>query len=320
MTPPTSADPSPPSLILGSRGSRLALAQAHWVESRLRAATPSVPAEIRVVKTTGDRAAFARLDSGESVGLFVREIEEELLAGRIDLAVHSLKDLPLEQPEGLIVTAIPAREDPADVLVTRDGRGLEDLAPYARIGTGSPRRIAQLLARRPDLRFEPIRGNVDTRLRKLSEGQLDALVLARAGLNRIGSSQAGLHPLPWEVMLPAPGQGALAVEIRSNDAQLGRILQDNLDDPSTSAAVRAERAFLKALGGGCQMPVGALARISGGSLELLGVVAAVDGKRILKESIRGTADRPVEAGIELGRKLLAAGAAELLGSSPPAMR
>jgi hydroxymethylbilane synthase len=320
MTPRIPSDLSTPTLILGSRGSQLALAQAHWVESRLRSAAPPLLVEIRVVKTTGDRAPLAKLASGDSVGLFVREIEEELCGGRIDLAVHSLKDLPLKQPDGLIVTAIPAREDPRDVLVTRDGRGLEDLEPGARIGTGSPRRIGQLLARRQDLQFEPIRGNVDTRLRKLAEGKVDALVLALAGLNRIGASRAGSHPLPWEVMLPAPGQGALAVEIRSADSQLGKTLRSLLDDPSTSAEVSAERAFLKTLGGGCQMPVGALGRVSGGSLELLGVVVSEDGKRILKESICGSSDHPVEVGMELGRRLLAAGAAELLGpSSPPAM-
>jgi hydroxymethylbilane synthase len=316
MIPRIPPDPSSHSLILGSRGSLLALAQAQWIESRLRAGVPPVPAEIRVVRTTGDRAVSAILSSGETVGLFVREIEAELLAGRIDLAVHSLKDLPLSQPDGLLVAAIPQREDPRDVLVTRDGRGIDELEPGARIGTGSPRRIGQLLARRHDLRFEPIRGNVDTRLRKLSEGQVDALILAMAGMNRMGASHAGSHPIPTEVMLPAPGQGALAVEIRSSDTQLGSMLQTLLDHPPTSAAVRAERAFLKTLGGGCQMPVGALGRVSEGSLELLGVVAAADGNRILRDSIRGTADLPDAAGVELGQRLLASGAAQLLGPTP----
>jgi hydroxymethylbilane synthase len=296
MTPQSSPEiPSRP-LILGSRGSQLALAQAHWIEARLRSAVPPVLVEIRVVKTTGDRATGALLASGENVGLFVREIEEELLSGRIDLAVHSLKDLPLAQPAGLQLAAIPVREDPRDVLVTRDGRRLEELPPGAQI-----------------------RGNVDTRLRKLSAGQVDALVLALAGLNRLGVSQAGSHPLSLEVMLPAPGQGALAVEIRSRDEPLGKILQELLDDPPTAAAIRAERALLKTLGGGCQMPVGALGRVSGESLELLGVVAAADGQRILRDSIRGSSALPIEMGVELGERLLAAGAAQLLESvSPPA--
>jgi len=320
MTPPATPEiPSRP-LILGSRGSRLALAQAHWIEARLRSTVPPVLVEIRVVKTTGDRATGALLASGENVGLFVREIEEELLSGGIDLAVHSLKDLPLAQPEGLRIAAIPVREDPRDVLVTREGIGLEDLPPGARIGTGSPRRIGQLLARRRDLKFAAIRGNVDTRLRKLSEGQVDALVLALAGLNRLGVSRAGSHPLSLEVMLPAPGQGALAVEIRSRDEQLGKILQKLLDDPATTAAVRAERALLKTLGGGCQMPVGALGRVSGDSLELLGVVAAADGQRILRDTIRGPSALPIEAGVELGERLLAAGAAQLLEPVPPPAR
>jgi hydroxymethylbilane synthase len=320
MTPPASPENPSQSLILGSRGSQLALAQAHWIEARLRSAIPPVLADIRVVKTTGDRATGALLASGENVGIFVREIEEELLSGGIDLAVHSLKDLPLAQPEGLQLAAIPVREDPRDVLVTRDGRGLEDLPPGARIGTGSPRRIGQLLARRGDLRFEAIRGNVDTRLRKLSEGRVDALVLALAGLNRLGASQSGAYPLSLEVMLPAPGQGALGVEIRSRDEPLAKILRKLLDDPSTAAAVTAERALLKTLGGGCQMPVGALGRVSGESLELLGVVAAADGQRILRDSIRGSSLHPIEAGVELGGKLLAAGAAQLLESAPPPAR
>jgi hydroxymethylbilane synthase len=314
MTPPIPPDLPSHSLILGSRGSQLALAQAHWVLSRMAAGSPPVLAEIRVVKTTGDRATSANLASGENVGLFVREIEEELLSGRIDLAVHSLKDLPLSQPDGLRVSAFPQREDSRDVLVTRDGRGIEDLELGARIGTGSPRRIGQLLAIRRDLRFEPIRGNVDTRLRKLSEGRVDALVLAMAGMNRIGASHAHSLPLPPEVMLPAPGQGALAVEIRARDTQLGSILRSLLDHAPTSASVRAERAFLQTLGGGCQMPVGALGSASGDSLELHGVVAAADGTRILRDSVRGSSDRPVEAGVELGRKMIALGASELLGS------
>jgi len=320
MTPEGTPEVSSRSLILGSRGSQLALAQAHWIEARLRSALPPVLAEIHVVKTTGDRATGALLASGENVGLFVREIEEELLSGRIDLAVHSLKDLPLAQPEGLQLAAIPVREDPRDVLVTRDGRRLEELPPGAKIGTGSPRRIGQLLALRRDLKFAAIRGNVDTRLRKLSAGHVDALVLALAGLNRLGVSQAGSHPLSLEVMLPAPGQGALAVEIRSRDEPLGKILQELLDDPPTAAAVRAERALLKTLGGGCQMPVGALGRVSGESLELLGVVAAADGRRILRDSIRGSSALPIEMGVELGERLLAAGAAQLLESVPPPAR
>ena len=309
-----------PRIILGSRGSRLALAQAEWTAARIRSTMPSIDLEIRVVKTTGDRLPSARLNSGESVGLFVREIEEELLSGRIDLAVHSLKDLPILQPEGLCIAAVPVREDPRDVLVAREKTGLDGLPEGARVGTGSPRRIGQILALRRDLRFEPVRGNVDTRLRKLREGQVDALVLAAAGLNRIGVGAESFRPLPLEVILPAPGQGALALEVRTGDGELGETLRRALNDPDTAAAVSAERAFLKALGGGCQMPVGAMARVTHGRLDLEGVVASPDGSVILRDRIFDDARRPEEAGLELGRRILAAGAAGILGLSAPPVR
>jgi hydroxymethylbilane synthase len=283
--------------------------------ARLAEPPAGVPVELRVVKTTGDKAATLPLASGNSVGLFVKEIEEELLSGTIDLAVHSLKDLPLDQPPGLSVAAVPIREDPRDGLVLRAGNGLHDLPLNARVGTGSPRRIGQLLALRKDLRCEPIRGNVDTRLRKLAEGAVDAVVLALAGLNRIAAPREGVHPIPLDQMLPAPGQGALALEIRARDKALGEILRAALQDPPTFAAVRAERAFLRSLGGGCQMPVGALARVAGGSLELLGVVAAADGEGILRESLAGDPKSPERLGEELGRKMLASGAGKWLTSS-----
>jgi hydroxymethylbilane synthase len=287
------------------------------VEARLGEPPANLSLEIRVVRTTGDKAMSIPLDSGDTVGLFVREIEQELQAGRIDLAVHSLKDLPLTQPDGLCIAAIPIREDPRDVLVMRQGSGLHDLPHGAKIGTGSPRRVGQLLAQRADLRFEPIRGNVDTRLRKLAAGRVDALVLALAGLNRIAAPREGIHPIPLETVLPAPGQGALALEVRARDDGLAKILRTVLDDSPTSAAVRAERAFLKTLGGGCQMPVGALGRVSGHTLELQGVVAAIDGSRIIKDSWIGAADWPEQAGEDLGRRMLAAGAGDLLGSRLP---
>ena len=315
MTPPISAE-APDSfgrLVLGSRGSRLALAQARWTLSKILAAAPHLDLEIRRVKTQGDRSHAISLASGDSVGWFVREIEEELLSGRIDLAVHSLKDLPLAQPEDLLIAAIPVREDPHDVLVTAKGVELQRLPRGARVGTSSPRRMGQLLALRSDLRFEPIRGNVDTRLRKLAAAQVDAVVLAAAGLNRMGALSNGWHPLPFEAMLPAPGQGALALEIRARDTALGEILRRALDDPASSAEVRSERAFLKTLGGGCQMPVGALGRAKGDSLELEGVVASPDGTRVVRDRVSGNSRRPEEAGVELGKRILAAGAAEILG-------
>ncbi len=314
MTSPSKGDPSrgPSRLVLGSRGSALALAQARWVQARLRESDPAAEPEIRIVKTEGDRSESVPLASGATVGIFVREIEEELLAGRIDLAVHSLKDLPTAQPAGLELAAIPVREDPRDVLVLLEGEGLGDLPQGAVIGTGSPRRVGQIRALRPDLRFEAIRGNVDTRIRKLREGQVAALVLAAAGLNRLGIRDVALHPFPLEILLPAPGQAALGIEIRSRDRSLAALLRSVLDHPPTSAAAKAERAFLSALGGGCQMPVGALGTVEGNELLLRGAVAAVDGSAVQRDQERGAASAPEAAGERLGRRMLGAGAARLM--------
>jgi hydroxymethylbilane synthase len=319
MTIPNRSDSSQgrSRLILGSRGSALALAQARWVQARLRDADPAAEPEIRIVRTEGDRSQTAALASGVTLGIFVREIEEELLSGRIDLAVHSLKDLPTAQPRGLEVAAIPVREDPRDVLILRGGGGLEDLPPGAVIGTGSPRRVGQIRAMRPDLRFHAIRGNVDTRIRKLREGEVSALVLAAAGLNRLGIRDVSIQPFSWDTLLPAPGQGALGIEIRSADRHLADSLRRVLDDPATSAAVRAERAFLKALGGGCQMPVGALGVLEDGQLFLRGAVAALDGSKVLRGEERGKPALAESLGALLGERVLRSGAASLLAPSPP---
>ena len=318
MTNPTRADSTrnPAPLILGSRGSALALAQARWVQARLAEKEPASRPEIRIIRTEGDRSQSVPLASGTTVGIFVREIEEELLSGRIDLAVHSLKDLPTAQPAGLEIAAIPAREDPRDVLVLREGKTLDDLPRGAVIGTGSPRRVGQILALRPDLRFEAIRGNVDTRIRKLREGRVAALVLAAAGLNRLGITDVTFEPFSLEELLPAPGQGALGIEIRAGDATLAGLLRHALDHPPTSAAARAERAFLKALGGGCQMPVGALGTVEGEELILKGAVAAVDGSSVLRDEERGGVSSPEPVGIRLGKRMLRSGAAELMARKP----
>ena len=314
MTPPVAPDTARGlRWVLGTRGSRLALAQSRWVEQSLRSALPGLEIEIRMVKTAGDVLTAVPIASGESVGLFVREIEQELLEGRIDLAVHSLKDLPLAQPQGLRIGAIPVREDPRDVLVTRDGRSLQELDPGAKVGTGSPRRIGQIRALRADLRFEPVRGNIDTRLRKLEEGVVDALVLAAAGLRRIGASSERVHPIPFEQMLPAPGQGALALEIRDGEPQREEMLRKVMQDAPAACEIRAERAFLGALGGGCQMPVGCLGRVTGATLDLEGVVSAPDGSRLIRARAQGSAEYPEELGLELGRRLLFEGAGEILG-------
>jgi len=309
MTIPTRSD-FRESLVIGSRGSPLALFQARWVQARLREA--GARPEIRIVRTGGDRSPSIPLASGTMVGIFVREIEEELLAGRIDLAVHSLKDLPLVQPEGLRIAAVPLREDPSDVLILLEGGSLADLPGGAVVGTGSPRRIGQLRFLRPDLRFEPIRGNVDTRVRKLREGGVGALILAAAGLNRLDIQGVVRWPLPFAVMLPAPGQGALGIEIRAADAALAVFLRDRLEDPTASAATRAERAFLKALGGGCQMPVGALGIVEGSELFLRGAVAAPDGSRVFRDEERGDPAGAESIGTRLGERMIASGAAELI--------
>jgi len=295
----------------------LALAQARWVEGALRSALPGVSPEIRVVTTEGDRSSSALLASGATAGLFVRAIEEELLAGRIDLAVHSLKDLPISQPPGLTLAANPLREDARDVLLVRSGGGLEELPSGARVGTGSPRRIGQILAFRRDLRFEAIRGNVDTRVKKLGKGEVDALILAAAGLKRIGAGGAVFHFLSFETILPAPGQGALAIEVRSEDRVLAGNVSRTLNHRETALAVRAERRFLEVLGGGCQMPVGALGSVRGEELLLRGAVAAPDGSRLLRDEAHGSSSDPDQVGADLGERMLRAGAADLMAGLSP---
>lgn len=304
-------------IVLGTRGSRLALAQSRWVERELMALAPGLQVELRIIKTTGDRDPARPLTSGEEMGIFVREIEEALQRGDIDLGVHSLKDLPLAQPAGLLIAAVPRREDARDVLVLRQGRSLDDLPAGARVGTGSPRRVGQLLALRPDLRASPIRGNVDTRLEKLARGEVDALVLAAAGLRRCGISPPSCWTFSTDQMLPAPGQGALALEVRRSDSDLATFLKQAIDDPSSAAAVEAERSFLRILGGGCQMPVGALGESRGDRLFLQGVVADPSGKRIVRGGCEGRADEATRLGEELGKQLLGSGGAEIVAGLGP---
>jgi hydroxymethylbilane synthase len=289
-------------LVIGSRGSQLALWQARWVQGRLAAL--GVESRIEIIKTTGDRVTNVPLSSMGGKGLFTKEIEEALLARQVDLAVHSLKDLPTQIPEDLQIAAIPEREDPRDVMV---GRKLADLGPGAKIGTSSLRRSTQLRCLRPDLQVESVRGNVDTRLRKLDEGQYDALVLAAAGLTRLGWSDRIAEALAPEVMCPAVGQGALAVETR-----VGENVCRVLDHAETRAEVTAERALLSALGGGCLTPIGAHARMDSGRLRLLAVVLSTDGARSLRDTAAGPATEAGRIGRELGEKLLQQGAAELL--------
>ncbi len=289
-------------LVIGSRGSQLALWQAHWVQGRL--ATLGLESRIEIIKTTGDRVTSVPLSSVGGKGLFTKEIEEALLARQVDLAVHSLKDLPTTIPDGLQITAIPEREDPRDAIV---GRRLAELNEGARVGTSSLRRSAQLRRMRPDLQVESVRGNVDTRLRKLDEGQYAAIVLAAAGLNRLGWSSRIAEALDPAVMCPAVGQGALAVETR-----VGENVCKPLDHAATRAAVTAERAVLSSLGGGCLTPIGAHARVDGDRLHVLAIVLSTDGAESVRDSAEGAASEAERIGRELGERLLQQGAARIL--------
>jgi hydroxymethylbilane synthase len=292
-------------LRIGSRGSKLALWQANWVKQQLEAR--GTPCRIEIIKTTGDKITDVPLAKVGAKGLFTKEIEEALLDGRIDLAVHSLKDLPTEVPPGLKIAAIPEREDPRDALV---GRRLENLPAGSKVGTSSLRRVAQLRAERPDLVIESVRGNLDTRLRKLSEGQYDALVLAAAGLSRLGWAERIAECFPVESMCPAPGQGALAIETRE-EGDAARVCR-SLDHAPARTAVEAERAVLAALGGGCQVPIGVYGRVVNERLELVAFVGLPDGSRVIRRSASGRASDALGIGRELASELLRAGAREIL--------
>jgi hydroxymethylbilane synthase len=302
-------------LIIGSRGSKLALWQADWVKGELLRHGHTV--EIEIIKTTGDKIAgvpLASLRGAGTKGLFTKEIEEALLAGGVQLAVHSLKDLPTELPAGLVIGAVPPREDPRDALVcgaaAGGARDWSQLPPGASVGTSSLRRSAQLLHSRPDLKIEPLRGNLDTRLRKLDQGGMAAVVLACAGLRRMGWEARITQCLPPEVSCPAVGQGALGIEVRADDAATRQALAP-LDDAAARAETAAERALLARLGGGCQVPIGALARWQAdGRLSMIAVVASPDGRRLFRAAADGR--DPTELGQRLAGQLLRDGAQAVL--------
>ncbi|MGC9333887.1 MAG: hydroxymethylbilane synthase [Anaerolineae bacterium] len=299
-------------LVVGTRGSALALWQTDHVVEQLQALNPDLQVEVRTIKTLGDQVRDRALAQVGSKGLFVKEIEAALLAGEIDLAVHSLKDMPTQLPPALSLGAILERADPRDALVVRgEAAELDQLPEGALVGTSSLRRRAQLLAIRPDLRVQDIRGNVDTRLRKLREGQYDALILAAAGLVRLGHSEAISQLLPVERMLPAVGQGALCAEVRAADQSTSALVAQ-LDHLPTHQEADAERAFLRRLGGGCQVPIGAYAQVSGANLYLRGLVASLDGTKIVRDEIQGAASEAAHLGTILAGRLLAAGATVLL--------
>jgi hydroxymethylbilane synthase len=296
---------------VGTRSSVLALAQARSVVAGLAGAT----AEIVPMRTEGDRLAEARLAVVGGKGLFVREIEEALLRGEIDVAVHSLKDLPAELPPGLILAAFLAREDARDVLVARRPATLETLARGARVGTSSPRRRALLLALRPDLAVEPIRGNVDTRLRKLAAGDWDAIVLAAAGLRRLALEPEHTTALDPEVVVPAVGQGIIAVQTRADDGDTRARLAP-VDHPGTRACALAERGYLARLGASCHTPMAAHARLDGDTLRMSAVVASEDGRRVLRASGAAPTREAGRLGGDLADALLAQGAADITPLTP----
>jgi hydroxymethylbilane synthase len=296
---------------IGTRGSQLALRQAEEIAAGLRRAWPRVEVELVPIRTSGDRLATAHLAEVGGKGLFVQEIDDALREGRVDLAVHSLKDLPGERPRDLVLAAFPPREDPRDVLVAARPTTIAALPAGARVGTSSLRRSVQLLARRPDVASVPIRGNVDTRLRKLRDGQYDALVLAAAGLRRLGLLDGGATLLDPDEMLPAVGQGTLGVEARADDAAI-LALAEPLTDPETRAATLAERAFLEAVGGTCTTPLAAYARREGDGLRLDAFVATPDGTRVMRDRETGAPDAPEALGRRLAARLLAAGAEAII--------
>ncbi len=296
---------------IGTRGSQLALWQANWVKTTLETGDPSLSIELVIIKTTGDKILDVPLAKVGGKGLFVKEIEEALLSGKIDLAVHSMKDMPAQIPQGLCIGAIPRREIPQDVLISKNNRRFSELPSGAIIGTGSLRRKAQLLFARPDLVVAPLRGNIDTRLKKLETENLDAIILAGAGVKRLEFENKITEYLDENIMLPAVGQGALCIEIRENDPRVGPVVT-NLEDPKTRTVIKGERAFSNRLEGGCQVPIAAHGKIDKNIFTLSGLVAAVDGKTLIKETLKGPENSSDVIGVELADRLISMGAKTII--------
>ena len=296
---------------IGTRTSTLALWQANWVKNQLEELWQGLEVELVPVKTSGDKIQDISLSRIGGKGLFVKEIEEALVVGRVDLAVHSVKDLPADLPEGLMLSAVPAREDPRDVLVSLHAATINTLPPGARVGTSSLRRQALLLHLRPDVRVELLRGNVDTRLKKLEAGVVDATILAAAGLKRLGLMSEQGHVLDETLFLPAIGQGALGIETRRGDET--RELVMPLHDQRTGWAIEAERVFLKAVGGSCKTPLAGRAKVSASGLELSALIATPDGKTVLRGTETGRVEETVQVGNTLADRLLSRGGREILG-------
>jgi hydroxymethylbilane synthase len=299
-------------VVIATRGSKLALWQAEWVKSQLEAIDAELQVELNKIKTTGDKILDVPLAQVGGKGLFVKEIEEAMLRGEADLAVHSMKDVPAELPGGFHLSAICKREDPRDAFIAgKDIRNFTELPQGANVGTSSLRRICQLLNKRPDLTITQLRGNVDTRLRKLSEGEFDAIILATAGVKRLGFADRITEKMSTDISLPAIGQGAVGIECRVDDEFINGLLS-RLNHEETWICVTAERAFLKKLEGGCQVPIAAYAQLIDGNVTIQGLVGSIDGKTLIKDGIEGKPEEAESLGITLAEKLLTEGAREIL--------
>ncbi|HEN20661.1 MAG TPA: hydroxymethylbilane synthase [Desulfobacteraceae bacterium] len=296
---------------IGTRGSRLALAQSRWVKEKIEGMYPELNVEIKVFKTTGDKILDSPLSKIGGKGLFVKEIEDALLRNEINVAVHSMKDVPVEIPGRLMFSSYPEREDPRDALISKGDLGLDQLPAGSRIGTSSLRRASQLLHLRSDLEIVSLRGNVETRIEKMASGHVQAVILAAAGLKRLGLSARITQFVSTDLLLPAIGQGALGLEVRRNDEWAINIL-DFLNHDETKVTVTAERAVLRKLEGGCQVPLAAFARLDGERLYLQAMVAEIDGTRVIKDEITGKKDQAEELGVALAGRLLKSGADKIL--------
>jgi hydroxymethylbilane synthase len=297
-------------LTIGTRGSKLALWQSEYIRARIEGLT-GLEVRIKVIKTTGDKILDVPLSKVGGKGLFTKEIEVELDAGTVDLAVHSMKDVPTEMPPGLVMAAMPERVDPRDVIVSGAGYTLDTMPEGARVGTSSLRRVAQVRALRPDVEIVDIRGNLDTRMRKAETGEVDVVILAAAGITRLGWAERITHYIPTSQMVSAVGQGAIGIEIREDDEFMQGVCA-RLADPDTMTCVTAERVVMRTLEGGCQVPIGAYARIEGGALVMDGMVGSVDGATILRARVEGDAGDPAALGHGLVDRLLELGAAAIL--------
>ncbi len=297
-------------LVIGTRGSKLALWQAEYIKGLVEQVT-GLPAELKVIKTTGDKILDVPLAKVGGKGLFTKELEVALMAGEVDLCVHSMKDVPTELPEGLIIAAMPERVDPRDVIVSGAGYTLDTLPEGARVGTSSLRRVAQVRALRPDVEIVDVRGNLDTRMRKAETGEVDAVILAAAGITRMGWADRITHHIPTTQMVSAVGQGAIGVEIREDDEYLLHVME-RIGHPETMECVTAERVVMRRLEGGCQVPIGAYCRYEEGTLTMDAMVGSLDGSHIVRSQLCGDAGEPEALGEAMVERLLELGAGEIL--------